>query len=98
MVDESFDRVADDGLDGGVQLLREHLDNALSALGAPEMGRQPGSPDMVAFYICEAATLAICAIAMVICLAAAFCWCCLWWAIYLACSINLGACAALAFV
>lgn len=98
VMDEAFDRVAADGLGGGMQFLRENLDRALSALAAPEMGRQPASPDVAAFYACMAGTAAIMAIAAVVCFGAPFCWCCYMWAILLFNAVNIGACMGLAYV
>lgn len=95
LMDEASDRIVANGLNGGMQLLREHLDRALSDLAAPEMGRQPASPDTTAVLICVAATLAIMVIALLICASAPFCWCCLAPFIIIACFINIGACAVL---
>jgi hypothetical protein len=94
--DQALNRVAADGLDGGVQLLRENLENAVEVLSAPEMGRQPASPGLAAFLVCFLGTLAICAIATYLCLGVPFCWCCYYPFIALGCMANLAACTALA--
>jgi hypothetical protein len=95
VMDEALDRVASDGLSGGMQLLRENIDRAMSALAAPRMGRQEASPDTAAFNACVIGTFAIMAIAMAVCFATPFCWCCLAWAIFLFCGVNIAACQAL---
>jgi hypothetical protein len=98
MLDQAFERVATDGLAGGMRLLRDHLDNALDILSAPEMGRQPGSPGTAAFFACLAGAFAIYCVALAICFGAPFCWCCLAPFILIAYSVAAGSCAALAFV
>lgn len=97
LIDQGFERVASEGLSGGVQLLRENLENGVKALSAPEMGRQEASPDQVAYDICAAGVTAICIIALVICGAAYFCWCCYFWAIILADVVGLASCTGLLY-
>jgi hypothetical protein len=98
LIDQAFERVASEGLPGGMQLLRENLENGVKVLSAPEMGRQESSPDQAAYDICVVGVLAICVIAMVICLAAYFCWCCYGWAIALAGFAALGSCTGFLYV
>jgi hypothetical protein len=95
MLDRAFDRVVADGLSGGVQLLRENLENGVEVLSAPEMGRQPGSPGPVAFAICMAGAIAIVIIAVILCAGSLFCWCCWSPFIFLAFSVTAAGCAAL---
>ena len=95
LFDEAFERVASEGLSGGVQLLRENLENGDKVLSAPEMGRQEASPDEAAYWICCAGVTAICVTAMIICAAAYFCWCCYWWAILIGCLAGIASCAGL---
>lgn len=97
LIDQGFERVASEGLSGGVQLLRENLENGVKALSAPEMGRQEASPDQVAYDICATGVTAICIIALVICGAAYFCWCCYFWAIILADVVGLASCTGLLY-
>jgi hypothetical protein len=92
LMNEALDRVASDGLSGAVQLLREQADYAVTALAAPEMGRQPASPDTAMYVACTVGVYAICAIAMAICLASYFCWCCWFWAILLAAAAGILSC------
>jgi hypothetical protein len=98
MMDEAFDRVASDGLSGGMQLLRETLDNAVDVLSAPEMGRQPASPDIASYLVCMAGSLAIFIVAIILCVGVPFCWCCLFPFILLAYIINVGFCTPLALL
>ena len=98
ILDQAFERVASEGLSGGMQLLRENLQRGVEALSAPEMGRQEASPDQVAYDICVLGVIAICVIAFVICLAAYFCWCCYGWAIAIAMFVALGSCTGLLYV
>src|SRR5262249_54705683 len=98
LTDEALDRAESDGLNGGMQLLRDHLENTLSALAAPEMGRQQASPDRAMVVACLSGVIAVCIIALIICGAAYFCWCCYWWAILLATLAAEASCAGLASV
>jgi hypothetical protein len=98
MMDQAFDRVATDGLSGGMQLLRKNLENGVEVLSAPEMGRQPASPGPVAFYVCRNGALLICIIAIYLCTVAPFCWCCFLPFILAAFYVTLAGCAALAFL
>jgi hypothetical protein len=68
MMDQTFDRVATDGISGGMQLLRENLDNAVEVLATPEMGRQPASPDAAAAIVCILGSLAIYITACFLCI------------------------------
>lgn len=98
LTDEALDRADADGLNGGMQLLRDHLENALSALAAPEMGRQQVSPDRAMVAACLAGVVAVGIIAMIICAAAYLCWCCYFIAILVATLVAEGACAGLEVV
>jgi hypothetical protein len=95
VIDQAFERVASEGLSGGMQLLRENLENGVKVLSAPEMGRQEASPDQAAYYVCISGVCAITVIALVICFAAYFCWCCYGWAILLADLAATASCAGL---
>jgi hypothetical protein len=97
IMDQAFERVASEGLSGGVQLLRESLEKGIEVLSAPEMGRQEASPNQAAYDICVLGVLAICVIALIICLGAYFCWCCYGWAIAIALLLALGSCTGLLY-
>ena len=92
LTDEAVDRVEADGLSGGIQLLRERLETALSDLAAPEMGRQPKSPDEAMFWACFGGCVAISITALIICGLSPFCWCCWAWAILIAQAVCEGSC------
>jgi hypothetical protein len=97
IIDQAFERVASEGLSGGMQLLRENLEEGVKVLSAPEMGRQEASPDDAAYVICCAGVTAICVIATALCMGIYFCWCCYWWVILLACLAAIGSCAGLLY-
>jgi hypothetical protein len=98
LIDQAVERVASEGLSGGMHLLRENLENGVKVLSAPEMGRQEASPDQVAVDICLAGVAAICIAALIICGAAYFCWCCYFWAIMISYFVAEGSCVGLLYV
>jgi hypothetical protein len=97
-MDQAFDRVATDGLSGGVQLLRESLAKGVEALSAAEMGRQPASPGPVAFWVCRNTALLWFLIGMAICAGIPLCWCCYLPGLIAGYLAALGGCAALFFL
>jgi hypothetical protein len=98
LIDQAFERVASEGLSGGMHLLRENLEKGVKVLSAPEMGRQEASPDQAAADICFAGVAAIVVTALIICGATYWCWCCYLWAILIAYAVAEGSCVGLEFV
>jgi hypothetical protein len=74
--DESMTVIQDEGLEGAARLLKESLDGGLEAIQAPEMGRQPASPQTGNRQFCINAVLASAAGMLLACFIAPFCWCC----------------------
>jgi hypothetical protein len=92
IIETSAERVIQGGFEAAVSDLRVTLQRGLEAAEHPEMGRQPASPISTARGICIAAAWVAAAVALGICSAITFCWCCFWPVIAVVLAVALTAC------
>lgn len=92
IVERSAEALVGGGLDGIVGELRNVMERGLAAAEHPEMGRQPASPISTARAACVATAWIAFGVAIAVCSAIDFCWCCAWPFIVAGLAVALTAC------
>ena len=90
--EQSVNRLRADGLNGGIQLLKERLESGVEALLSPQMGREPASPRTTNQLICIGIFSAMATVMMAICGFTPFCWCCGGYAIIIWLALMIAGC------